>query len=89
MNGQDMSLMKIEPLSDELVEELMVDEPKCLVHKMPPMQNGPLRHFDREMRCANRGCSSPTHFKVRGISRCMKHALLELNYMLVSMGIER
>jgi len=46
-------------------------------------QKGPLRWFDAEMRCASRGCSSPTYSKVNGIPRCYIHALNELNDMLV------
>lgn len=45
----------------------------------PKPQYGPLRWYDKEMRCANRGCSGPTYCKVRGIPRCMKHALEDLN----------
>lgn len=47
-----------------------------------PPQYGPLRQFDKEMRCACRGCGSSTFYKVRDIPRCMSHALRELNYML-------
>lgn len=53
----------------------------------PNPQKGPLRFFDKEMRCANRGCGSPTHLKVEGIQRCMAHALDRLNEMLVERGV--
>jgi hypothetical protein len=46
-------------------------------------QKGPLRFIDTELRCASRGCSSPTYIKVNNISRCYMHALTELNDMLV------
>jgi hypothetical protein len=50
-----------------------------------PQQKGPVRWFDREMRCANRGCSSPTYLKVEYVPRCMMHALQELNGLVVKM----
>jgi hypothetical protein len=58
-------------------------DPTAIIKKYAvPPQYGPLRQFDREMRCASRGCGSPTHFKVSGIPRCSIHALRELNDML-------
>jgi hypothetical protein len=53
-----------------------------------PQQDGPLRWFDREMRCANRGCSSSTYIKVQGIPRCMMHSLSELNNLLIGKGVK-
>jgi hypothetical protein len=59
----------------------------------PPIQKGPLRRYDKEMRCANkyglhqRECGSPTYFKVSGIPKCMTHALDDLNTMLVERGV--
>jgi len=50
-------------------------------------QDGPLRWIDTEKRCASRGCGSSTHCKVNGIPRCMKHALSELNEMLIKLGV--
>lgn len=50
-------------------------------------QFGPLRRYDKEMRCASRGCGSSTFFKVRNVPRCMIHALRELNEMLVALGV--
>jgi hypothetical protein len=47
-------------------------------------QFGPLRWFEKEMRCACKGCNSPTYCKVEGIPRCMIHALRELNDLLVA-----
>lgn len=51
-----------------------------------PEQHGPLKQYDREMRCACRGCGSSTFYKVYGIPRCTTHALRELNYRLYEMG---
>lgn len=73
--------MKIEAIPDELFESLIAEEPTKREYPVPP-QYGPLRQFDREMRCACRGCSSPTHFKVNAVPRCMIHALRELNLMI-------
>jgi hypothetical protein len=50
-----------------------------------PVQNGPLRFYDREMRCASRRCGSPTHMKVEGISYCNMHALRRLNELVVEL----
>lgn len=47
-------------------------------------QFGPLRWFDVEMRCACRGCSSPTHCKLEGIPRCGMHSLKLMNEMLTT-----
>jgi hypothetical protein len=52
-------------------------------HRVP--QNGPLRHYDYEMRCASLGCNSPTYYKVEGAPRCYPHALKELNQMVINL----
>jgi hypothetical protein len=65
-----------------------IDRKDCVAHPgFIPEQHGPMRHFDREMRCASPGCGSPTHFKLEGIPRCMVHCLREMNEMLIGMGI--
>jgi hypothetical protein len=78
--------MKLEPLPDEVVNDLLVapfdDYPV-------PEQFGPLRHFDKEMRCAKRRCGSSTFYKIHGMPRCMTHALEELNSMLVERGVNQ
>jgi hypothetical protein len=48
---------------------------------------GPLRRKDSFARCASRGCSSPTHLEVRGVPRCITHALNELNHICVDAGV--
>jgi hypothetical protein len=70
-------------LTPEQIAELL--KPKETVATVP--QAGPLRWFDKEMRCASRGCSSPTFAKVNGTPRCMMHALRELNEMLTRLMI--
>src|SRR5678815_242978 len=51
-----------------------------------PPQYGPLRRYDREMRCMSgtkqRRCGSPTNYKVKGVPLCSTHALHELNYQI-------
>ena len=54
-----------------------------------PEQHGPLRRHDNTLRCASRGCSSPTTFSVMMVPRCYIHALLEMNEMLYGFGVER
>ena len=60
-----------------------VDVSTILKEYPVPQQYGPLRQFDREMRCMGGTkkyrCGSSTHFKVRGIPKCTIHALRELN----------
>jgi len=73
---------------EQILEE-SVDETKEYVHKLyaVPEQNGPFRFFDTEKRCSSRGCSSPTHYKLQGISYCSKHCLLKMNDMLIELGV--
>jgi len=54
-----------------------------------PEQFGPLRWVDSTLRCASRGCSSPTHCKLKGIPYCFSHCLREMNQMLLDLGIEK
>ena len=56
-------------------------EPKQVGYPSPP-QFGPLRWFDKEMRCASRGCGSPTYIQLESIPRCSMHALKKMNEML-------
>lgn len=66
--------------------ELELSDVLALLNDTPterPQQKGPLRWFDKPMRCVSRGCSSETFCKVDGIEYCMKHALTKLNEMLV------
>ena len=72
---------------------LSLDEITALLSKpekgqpaKPPQQYGPLRWYDKEMRCASRGCGSPTHCKVEGIPYCTMHSLRKLNDMLTDEG---
>lgn len=52
-------------------------------------QNGPLRYFDREMRCASRGCGSSTHYKLQSIPYCSTHTIKLMNEMLIKHGVEK
>lgn len=54
-----------------------------------PKQKGPVRFFDATLRCASRGCGSPTHFKLQGVPYCMIHTIWKLNDLLLSMGVEK
>jgi hypothetical protein len=53
----------------------------------PLKQVGPLRLRDKSMRCASRGCASPTYVQVSGTPYCMMHALHKLNERLVEVGV--
>jgi len=71
-------------LTQEQITELL--KPKEVIRASN--QRGPLRWFDREMRCASRGCGSATFCKVQGVPYCMMHSLTELNEMLVTAGFQ-
>lgn len=81
--------MKIEVIPDELADELLTAKEPTKREYPVPAQHGPLRYFDVPGRCASRGCSSPTHYKVGGIRYCMTHALRRLNEMLIELGIDK
>jgi hypothetical protein len=72
-------------MSEELTDDFILDllkEPVTLYH-VPPVQTSKfVRWMDKEMRCANRGCGSPTYIKVVGIPRCKTHAIHLLARML-------
>ena len=52
-----------------------------------PPQEGPLRYYDRTTPCASKGCRSPSHYKVQGVTYCTPHALKKLNHMLIDLGV--
>jgi len=58
-------------------------------HFPVPEQFGPLRYYEKTLRCASRNCSSPTHYKVKGTPYCYPHALNKLNDMLIELGVEK
>lgn len=70
---------------DALVEELLNE--RDTTGYPAPEQFGPLRWYDKEMRCASRGCSSPTYLKVQGVPYCGTHALHKMNELLIQLGI--
>ena len=53
-----------------------------------PEQHGPLRWVDSTLRCASRGCGSPTNCKLKGIPYCLMHTLGKMNDMLLELGVE-
>jgi len=74
----------------DFLQELLVEEPDQVESRYPrPTQNGPFRFFDSEMRCASRGCGSPTRYKLQGIPYCSVHCLNRMNDMLIAMGVEK
>lgn len=64
-------------LSPEQIASILKheDEPRST-------QTGRIRFYDKEMRCASRGCSSPTYIKLDGIEYCMMHIILKCNELL-------
>lgn len=73
---------------DNLLQE--EKDPTIMTGRYPiPEQRGPLRQFEKEHRCASKGCGSPTHFKLQNIPRCSIHALRAMNDMLFDLGVEK
>jgi hypothetical protein len=72
---------KWQKLADGVTEE----SPRKKYPTQP--QLGPLRITDNEMRCASRGCSSPTYYKFQGIPYCSTHLVRIMNEMLVAKGV--
>lgn len=80
----------------EFLEELLnqpqqSDDTEAFLVKLykVPEQHGPIRFFDATLRCASRGCSSPTHFKFQGVPYCMIHLIWQSNDKLLEMGLEK
>lgn len=71
---------------DEFNEAANEPEPASGPYPIPE-QFGPLRHWDATLRCASRGCASPTHYKLQGIPYCYIHCLRKMNDMLIEFGI--
>ncbi len=62
-------------VSPDIEREL--ESPTAPRHTAP----GPLKWYDKEMRCASRGCRSPSYCKVEGIPYCVMHALHKLDIL--------
>jgi len=67
------------------IKELSLDE----IQKLIKIDDGPrsnqtgrIRFYDKEMRCVERGCSSPTYICLDRIPRCMMHIILKCNELL-------
>ncbi len=71
------------PLSNDAIKALLGKEER----KTPP-QVGPIKWYDVTMRCASRGCGSPTTYKFRGVPYCMTHTLKLANELMVSLGVD-
>jgi len=73
-------------LTQEQIRKLLFKpSQKHVATQSPNNINGPLKYYDSTHRCASRGCSAPTHFKVEGVPRCIIHALNALNELIVEM----
>jgi hypothetical protein len=70
------------PLDVNAIKALLGAEDRSL-----PPQVGPIKWYDKEMRCASRGCSSSTYIKFCGIPKCMMHTLREANELMVEHDI--
>jgi hypothetical protein len=83
-----MGGFSLETLENLLKEEEPPSRLKDLRDKYWIEQTGPLIQYDREMRCASRGCGSSTFFKLQGIPKCTTHCLKTMNEMLQELGVE-
>lgn len=77
-------------LSPEQIKELLTPKRAPRTVKAPQEgvaayptreQYGPLRWYDKEMRCTSKRCGSSTYCKLNGMPLCHVHALQELNQM--------
>jgi len=68
------------PLDVNAIKALLGNDEKK--RQLPP-QVGPIKWYDKEMRCASRGCGSPTYIKFQGIPNCMIHTLRLANELMV------
>jgi hypothetical protein len=69
----------------ELTQEKILELLEAKTYKAndkPNSVDGPTKYYDATLRCASKGCSSPTHYKIEGIARCHSHAIIELNDLL-------
>lgn len=71
------------PLTPEEAIKLLSNEARKTQGFSPPSQKGPLRFYDRERRCASRGCGSPTYCAIEGVPYCMMHSLYKLNDLVL------
>lgn len=82
------------PLDDETIKRLLNQGRKArgssnttteVANRPRPVQFGPLKIGDEMyLRCAQRGCGSPTCFKVNSIPYCMSHAITQLNRIILT-----
>ena len=70
-------------LSPEQIQQLLKPKEQHKATVKPNAVDGPCRYYEQEHRCASRGCSSPTHYKVEGIPRCYPHAIVTLNDLVL------
>lgn len=71
---------------DEILELEKQDEPKFGPYERPE-QDGPIRRYEKEMRCVSRRCGSPTYYKFRKIPYCWIHVIDAANDYFISMGV--
>jgi len=76
-----------EVITEEEFETVAPEHPSIVVGANIPEQFGPMIQYDREMRCASRGCGSSTFLKLQGIPLCMTHCLKRMNEMLLALGV--
>lgn len=82
--------MANQPLSLDEILGLVKENASPTTGYPPPQQSGPLRWYDKEMRCLHNKeidgrrimCHSPTYAKLDGIPHCTIHALKVMNERL-------
>lgn len=72
-------------LSPEQIKRLLKPSSPYKATTKPNAVDGPCRYYESEFRCASRGCSSPTHYKIEGTPRCYPHAIVEMNDLCLEM----
>ena len=69
----------ITPLTAEEITALL--EPQEVVRESTQTSKF-VRWFDKELRCASRGCRSPTYCKLEGVPYCTMHIIHHMDQML-------
>lgn len=81
LGAQLAKALSPEQIAGLLKVDKAIQRSGVLERKTPP-QTGPIRWYDKEMRCASRGCGSPTYIKFDGVPYCGMHTLRLANERL-------
>lgn len=70
-------------LKDDTAQTVVTKKKASTGETIRPVQIGPLKYKDESMRCAARGCGSPTLIEINGVPYCYTHAIYALNHIVI------